>query len=424
MRFVLTKQKTPLLTENGKPRFFYGYIVVAAAFCIQLTAFGIITTFGVFFKPLLMEFGWLRATISGASSLSFLLMGFLSIIAGRLTDRFGPRMIIVACGFFLGLGYLLMSQVNTIWQLYLFYGVIIGIGLSPMDVSVLSTIAKWFTKKRGIMTGITKVGAGVSILIMPLVANWLISTYGWRVSYIILGIIVTVLLILAAQFLRREPGQMGLLPDGERKANTDSVNSVEIGLSLREAVHTRQFWMTCGIYFIVLLCTQIIIIHIAPHATDLGISATNAANVLAAIGGASIVGRLIMGNIGDRVGYKWATTICFLTLVVAFIWLRLAEELWMLYLFAIIYGFPHGGFFTLISPTVAELFGTSSHGVIFGIVIFIGTIGGTIGVALAGHLFDITGSYQLTFLILVVLSIIGLMLSTLLRPIISRDGVY
>jgi len=337
-------------------------------------------------------------------------------MAGGLTDRFGPRIIIGIGGFFLGVGYLLMSQINTIWQLYLFYGVIIGIGASPMDVSLLSTVARWFVKRRGMMSGIIKAGTGIGMLIMPIVANWLISTYSWRISYIILGSLALVLIISLAQLLRRDLGQMQQLSDGEEQATAGSVNLVEVGLSLREAIHTRQFWAICAAYLTILFCVQTIMIHIAPYTVDLGISATNAANVLGTIGGVSIVGRLVMGYAGDRNGNKPAMSICFLILVLALSWLQFAKELWMLYLFAIIYGVTHGGFFALISPMVAELFGTGSHGTILGIVIFIGAIGGTIGSVLAGYIFDITGSYQLAFLICAGVSAIGLILSLLLKP--------
>lgn len=360
--------------------------------------------------------------ISGASSLSMLVCGLLGIGMGRLTDRFGPRMIMVICGFFLGLGCFLMSQINTIWQLYLFYGVVIGIGVSALDVSLLSTVTRWFVKKRGMMSGIVKGGTGVGMLIMPIVANWLISGYGWSTSYIIIGIIALVFVISAAQFLRRDPGQMRQLPNGVEKANAGSLNSADEGLPLREAIHTRQFLVICGICFALLFCVQALMVHIVPHAMDLGISPTNAANVLGAIGGVSIVGRFTMGSAGDRIGHKLAMIICFLILVVALFWLPFAKELWMLYLFVAIYGIAHGGFFALISPMVAELFGTGSHGVIFGIVLFSGAIGGGIGSVLAGHIFDVTASYQLAFLIFAGVSIIGLILCLLLRPIINKGG--
>jgi len=405
------------LTGDRKPKIFYGYIIVLVGCCIQVVAWGVWSTFGVFFNPLLIEFGWSRATISGAASLCILMFGFFTIIAGRLGDKVGPRIVMVGCGVLLGLGYLLMSQVNAVWQLYLFYGAIVGIGLSGMDVLLLSTVARWFVKKRGMMSGILKVGGGAGMLIMPLVANWLISGYNWRFSYIILGSIVMSVVIPAALFLRRDPAQKGLLPYGANEADASSLNSAEEGFSLQEAMHIRQFWILCAICGLFLFCAQTILVHIAPHAIDLDITAATAASILATIGGISMVGRFVMGSVGDRVGNKLAITICVIILVVALFWLQSARELWMLYLFAAIYGFAHGGFFTLLSPMVAELFGLSSHGIIFGTVFFSGTVGGAIGPPLAGRIFDVTGSYQLAFLICAVVSGIALTLALLLRPV-------
>ena len=411
------------MTGDSKPKFFYGYIIVLAIFFIMAISHGSIVSFGVFFKRLSIEFDWSRATISGASSLNFLLMGFLGIITGGLTDRFGPRIIMVVCGFFFGLGYLLMSQINAIWQLYLFYSVIVSIGVSASDVPLLSTTARWFVKRRGTMSGIVKAGTGTGILIMPIVASRLITTYDWRNTYIIIGIIGLVIIISAAQFLRRDPGQMGQLPNGEGKPNVVSLNSADGGFSLREVTHLRQFWMICAIYFLIIFCVQTILIHIAPHAEDLGVSALNAASIISIIGGASIVGRVVMGSASDRIGNKSALIVCFLILVAPLLWLQLANELWMLYLFAAIYGFAHGGFFALISPMIAELFGIGSHGAILGTVFFIGTIGGAIGPVLAGHIFDIISSYQPAFLICATMSVIGTILTSLLTPTSSQEGL-
>lgn len=409
------------MTKNNNPRVFYGYIVVIASFFILVVMHGAYSTYGVFFNQLQAEFGWNRTMISGAHSLVFFLMGSFAIVAGRLTDRLGPRIIMTACGFALGLGYCLMSRVNAGWQLYLFYGLLVGIGNSGGDVSILSTTARWFVKRRGLMSGIVKVGTGAGMFIMPLVATWLISNYGWRNSYTILGIVTMVSVVLLAQFLRRDPSQKGLEPYGAQKGDADSPDLAGEGLSLQEAIHTRQLWMFGAMYFIIWYCAQAIMVHTVPHAVDLGISAAQAAGVLSSIGGVSMLGRLIMGTTGDRVGNRRALVICLLVLVVALSWLQVAKELWALYLFAVIYGFAHGGFFALMSPLVADLFGMKSHGAIFGTILFIGQTGGAIGSVLTGRIFDVTHSYQLAFLILVIASGMGLILSTLLKPIRAKE---
>ena len=402
------------MVENVKPKFFYGYILVLAAFFIMVVTWGAIYTFGVFFKPLLIEFGWTRAETSGAYSLFFVLHGLVYIVTGRLNDRFGPRIVMAACGFFFGLGYLLMSQISAIWQLYLFYGVIIAIGMGG-TVPLVSSVARWFVKRRGLMTGIAVSGIGAGTMIVPPVANWLISTYDWRISYIVIGSISLVSIVLAAQFLRRDPSQMGQLPYGADEVKEESLNLKVRGFSLRKAVHTAQFWMLCIAVLGLGLCVQAIMVHIVPHAIDMGISAARAATIMTIIGGLSIAGRVIMGGYGDRIGNKPVLIIGFILMVIALSWVVAAKELWMLYLFAIIFGFSYGGLMTLQSPMVADLFGLHAHGVILGAVVFSTTIGGAIGPLLAGYIFDITSSYHLAFLVYVALSVISLALIWRLR---------
>ena len=410
------------LRENSSRKFFYGYIVVIASFFILLVMHGTTSTFGVFFNSFQTEFAWSRTTISGAQSLAFFLEGLFAVVVGSLTDRFGPKLVIVTSGLILGLGYSLMSQVNTVWQLYFFYGVIVGMGTTSGNVTLLSTTTRWFIKRRGIMSGIVKVGTGAGIAIMPLVASWLIPSYGWRNSYVILGIISIIGIVSFAQFLKRDPSQIGLKPYGTYEQETNNSYVLDKSLSFQEAIHTRQFWMICSAYFVAWYIAINVTGHIIPHTLDLGVSIVRAAGVLSIIGGASILGRLVMGFTGDRVGIRRALAICFLILIIALSWLQFAKTLWALYLYAAIYGFSHGGFFALISPLVAELFGTRSHGTIFGMVLFISQIGGTVGPVATGCIFDLTHSYQLAFLILLVASILGSVLSILLRPIVAEEG--
>lgn len=417
---MLLKRRDSGLSGDKKPKVFYGYVIVLAGFCIQALSWGMLTTFGAFFSSFVAEFGWLRVTISGAASLAGVMLGFVGIIAGRLGDRIGPRMVMVGCGVFLGSAYLLMSRINAPWQLYLFYGVIAGIGFSGMDVLPLSTVARWFVKRRGMMTAILKIGSGVGMWVLPLVATRLIANYGWRDAYIYLGIAVLVVIVVAAQFLRRDPAQKGLLPygaDEAGEADADNPHREEVGFSLREAMHTSQFRILSAMYAIALFCGATMLVHIAPHAVDLGFTTASAAGVLSTIGGVSIAGRAVIGSAADRIGTRRAVIICSIVLLVGLVWLQFASELWMLYLFAALYGFSHGGFFTVLSPLLADLFGLRSHGAIFGGVFFSATIGGAVGPMLAGRIFDVTGGYQLAFLICGVASAAVLVLSLFLRPL-------
>ncbi|MBW2583601.1 MAG: MFS transporter [Deltaproteobacteria bacterium] len=165
---VITEASKIQPNADRGDRFFYGYVLVAVSFLLQIIGWGAYNSFGVFFNPLMNEYGWSRAGISGAVSVSFCMYGLSSIVLGRLNDRVGPRLIMTVSGIFLGVGYLLMSRLTSLWQLYLLYSLLVGIGISGTDVVLLSTIARWFIRLRGRMSGVLKVGSGVGMLVMPL----------------------------------------------------------------------------------------------------------------------------------------------------------------------------------------------------------------------------------------------------------------
>jgi MFS family permease len=417
----LVEKREYKLRQTKPPSLFYGYVVVLVAALIMVVTWGTIYSFGVFFKPMLTDLGWTRATISGAYSLTFVVNGLLGIFAGRLCDRFGPRVVVSVCGLLIVLGYLLMSQVHAIWHMRLFYVLIIGTGLSGIYVPAITTVARWFIKRRGLMTGIVIAGISVGTLVTSLVANWLISSYGWRTSYIVMGIAVLVLVTLAAQFLKRDPAQLGLVPYGESEAGENNSDFSIRGLSLSQAVRTRQFWMLCLMLPFFEFGADTIMVHIVPRVTDEGFSAASAAGVLATIGGLSLVGRVSMGGIGDRIGNRRVFTLGMGIAVLTLVWLLFAGELWMFYLFAVVYSLGYGGLVALQTLLIADLFGVISLGVILGMIIFIGALGEAVGPAVGGWIFDITGSYRWAFLTSALLCILAIFLTALLKPVTRKN---
>jgi MFS family permease len=253
-------------------------------------------------------------------------------------------------------------------------------------------------------------------LIAPPVVSRLISTYGWRLSYIILGIVTLLVLLLASQFLRRAPSQAGELLPGENEGGGPRPELENEGYSLREAVSTRQFWLVNGVFFCFGFTLLAVEVHIVPHAIELGIPAISAANVLATIGGMTVVGNFVLGYVGDRIGNRQLYIIGFIVWAVAFLWLVPAREMWMLYVFTVLFGFTRGGMVPSESPLVARVFGLSSHGLILGVVGLGFTSGAAIGPFLTGYIFDVTGSYQMAFPVCAVVSIIGLTLAATLTP--------
>jgi len=341
--------------------------------------------------------------------------GFFGILIGHLNDRIGPRIIVGLTALFFSAGYILMSHTNSIWELYLFFGFIFGIGLSSVDVIALTTVARWFPARRGLMTGIVKVGTGAGQFVFPLLASLLIAGYGWRNSFVVLGVISLIILTIIAWLLKKEP---------EKISNTTHLSSTDsneeraiIDFSFFMASKTSQLWILCLINLSIVSCLMSVLVHIVPHARDIGISVHKASGVLSTIGVVSMAGRFITGMVIDRIGSKRSMMIAILVLITSMLWLKTADQLWKLYLFAAIYGLAHGGFFTVISPIVAELFGTSSHGSLFGMVVFFGTAGGAIGPVITGYIFDMTGSYILPIWIALLVSLLGLSLLMVLTPV-------
>lgn len=413
-RFPVTRKKINQPLEGGS-EFFYGYFVVGGSLLIMSVMWAVYYAFGVFFKPVLNEFGWTKAMTSGAFSLASMMNGLLTVVVGGLTDKFGPRMVMTVCGLLLGLGFMLMSQIRDVFHLYLFYGILVGAGMSGSFIPLTSTVARWFFKRRGLMMGIVVAGTGIGALIGPPVASRLIPIYGWRMSYVILGGITLLAVVLSAQIIKRDPKKVGQVPYGENQLEQGGVSLRVEGHSLREAVCSSRFWIFFTTGFCYGYCVFAIMVHITAHAIESGISAVRAANILATIGGFGILGKVLLGRVGDIVGNRRTLILGFILMSVTLICLVPAKIAWVLFLIAGLFGFAFGGITVSHSPLVAELFGLRSHGLIFGVFGVSVSWGGAMGPLLTGYLFDVTHSYQTAFLLCAVISLTGILFAALLR---------
>ncbi|MFC2016593.1 MFS transporter [Chloroflexota bacterium] len=393
----------------------YGWVIAIAGAGIQSAHALSVYTFGVFLRPLTMEFGWERGALSVAASLAGVEMGFLAIITGKLSDKYGPRVLVTFGGVMLGTAFLLMTQINSLWQVYLFWGLCIGIAASCSIVPILSTIPRWFIRKRGVAISIIATGFGLGAMISPLLAQLLISSYGWKQSFMILGIVAWIIIIPLAQLMRQNPRQMGLRPygEGEDTIDKETEDSAE-GLTFAEALKTAHFWIFGAIQFFWFFCLQTIVVHITPHAIDLGIPEIAAASILSVIAGSSVIARFSMGFISDKLGSRLALSLCLILSTLALLWLLFASEIWAFYLFAITFGLAYGGFIPLLTVLPSELFGVRSLGVILGAFMLYSHIGSAGGAPLAGFIFDTSGNYRLALIICVIFCTITAILGVIL----------
>ena len=375
------------------------YPVVFGACLTQFTIVGLLFSVGLFFDVFEEELGWSRTILSASTSLAFLVMGLLAYFVGRLSDRYGPTVVLGTTGMLFGVGYALISIVGEPWQLVALFGIFIGLGLSTHDVVTLSTIARWFGGRRGMMTGVVKVGTATGQMVLPLLTALLMAVVGWRYAALALGYMAAAVLLLAACSMKSPPKSRPSARPTESRA-----------LEPAGVLRSRAFWTLCATQFLFFPSLVTVPLHIAVHGLDLGMSRATAATLLTVIGGSSIVGRLTIGTLVDRIGGKNAYVLCFVPLIAGLLSLLAADTHWLLFAAVAVYGFGHGGFFTVVSPTVAEFFGTRAHGATFGGILFFGTLGAAVGPTMAGRVFDVTGSYAYAFTGLAVMGALGLLL--------------
>jgi MFS family permease len=413
----------PMLEFDIMPlnRIHYGWIVVIASAIILSACSLALFTFGVFLRPLTLEFGWERGPLALATSLTFLVAGPGGLVTGKLSDRFGPRIIVTLGGIVMGSGYLLMTHATTLFHVYIFWGLFLGIAQASCAIPILSTIPRWFVQKRGIAVSIPFAGFGVGSIISPILAQILISSYGWQNAVLILGIIAWLITIPLSQLLRKDPAEMKLRPYGESVDPDDNkTGDWNKGLSLKETLRTLPFWIIGMISCLWLFCQQTVNIHIVSQAIDKGITELVAAGILSVIGGVNVAGMLSIGFISDKLGARRSLSLCLIIGMLSLVWFLFAGGIWSFYIFGIAFGFAVGGTKPLDMLVPSELFGVRSMGVILGAILLCGTIGGAWGPAFAGYIFDVTGSYNAALIVLVALSLIAVVLSLVLLKYKSK----
>ncbi len=377
--------------------FFPGWIIVAAGFLILMVSWGSQFAFSVFFVPLTQEFGWDRASTAGIFSLSILVFGLGSIFAGRMADHWGARWVVGLGGVLLSGGLLLSATVRSLWQLYLCYGVLMGLGVSAGWGPLTAAVSRWFQARRGLAMGIMSIGISLGILVIPLLSSRLISAFGWRASFAMLGLIAGVIMIGSTFLIKRDPPPGG--PPGARENAPPTLPSTPPSRdwSLKEALGTRTYWMLFAGYL--LWCTgfYMVSIHLAAYGTDMGLSPAAAAMAVSLIGGGSIFGKVFMGYLSDRIGPQKVLVMNLLLQGFCIFGLIFSRSVAPLYVLSALFGFGYGGTGPQLPVVTAKFFGLSSMGAIFGILILSGQIGGAIGPLLAGTIFDHTRSYFLGF---------------------------
>ena len=381
----------------------HAWVVLGALVVVMLLGSGLRAVFGVFIKPMEATFGWDRAALSGAAAISLLLLGAAGPIVGWLADQWGPRRVIFVSAILLGLGAMLSSRVSALWQIYITCGVLMGLGAGGVGMSTGAALAaRWFEARRGLVMGL--VGGAMSagqLVIVPL-AVWFTLRYGWRQSFLYLGVLLLVIALpLTLLFIRDDPAQKGLKAYGAGQAARAGEPKAppEGRTRVADAMQVPAFWLLAGTFFICGYTSNgLVLTHLVPHAAEHGFSEMHAAQALGVMGAMNILGTVASGFICDRFGRKGPLAFYYGVRGLSLLFLLYVWNVPSLHIFAAIFGL---NYISTVPPTTtltANIFGRYSVGSLSGWIFFAHQVGAALGAAVGGWVFQSTGSYSWAFI--------------------------
>ena len=411
--------------EKHHSGIFYGWYIVAASFLILFFNSGAMYSFGVVFKPIVAEFCWGRGPVSLVFFVNMVVFALAIAVTGRLYDRYGPKWVIVVCSLFLCVGLILTAFMTAFWHFVLAYGLLVAIGFAGTSISLMGAlISRWFVARRGLAISLAIAGFCLGqFVIVPLFTMGTLR-FGWRLSYALMGLVSLAINSLLAFFV---------IKDGKPRGNSRNslVASVQFGdsstdgpspaappvrdMGLREALKTRSYWLFLIVMFICGSHDFFVTTHLVPFATDNGVTAAAASNMLAWFGLIGFAGVLIAGPMADHTGVKAVVVLSFVLRVLAFPMILLFTDHTSIWIFSLAIGFSSIMTAPLNPVLMGKLYGLSHLGLLSGLVVTLHHTGGGFWTFVGGILFDSSGDYRLAFLLSAVTSALAILCTILIR---------
>jgi MFS family permease len=410
-----------------RPKFFYGYVILALCFANMIVMRGVNGAFGVYYLALLEEFSWSRSDGATVASANFFVYAIASPLVGLAFDRFGPRLLMPLGALLVGVGLVISSFASSLWELYVSYGIITALGQGALSfVGHNALISFWFVRRRATAIGIASMGQGVGALVMVPLTQLLIDQVGWRWTYVVTGSLLLLVLVPAnALFQRRAPQDMGQFPDGddappaESSGRHSAKHAAQRDWTLGEAARSFPFW--CITIGHLALGTALFLIntHVIAHFVAVGYEKLAASFYFGLIGFIRIGATIVWGSISDRLGrseaYGVATLVTALG-VVCMIAMTVDAPLWLVYLAIFLYGIGHSAGNPTYGAVIGDIFSGQKIGLIFGFLEISFGLGSAFGSWIGGYLFDATGSYAWSFGVCLVCFIVsGLAINACVR---------
>ena len=374
-------------------KIYFGWFVVAAAFIILLLGFGIAYSFASFFDGFETDFQASRGDISLVFSIAGFLYFSLGAVSGPLSDRLGSRPVVAFGMVLIAAGLLASSFAQNLWQLYLSYGVAVGVGIGFSYVPSVGVLQRWFVRRRGFATGLAVAGIGAGTLIAPPISRFLVESLGWRGAFQVLAGLALFAGLGAAWMLYPNPAARGAYPDGD--GPPVGARPPIAGMSLRAAAVTCPFWLIFVASAISSLGMFVPFVHLVKFSVDQGHNESWSILLINLIGIGSITGRLILGGVADRLGRHRAVVAMFVGIALVHSWWYLSTSFWALAIYAVLFGVFYGGYVALAPSLLADYFGARNVGSILGVQYAGVGLGNLVGPVAMGFAFDLTGGYDL-----------------------------
>lgn len=387
-------------TEQTPARgLYYGWYILAAVFLFRLFGGALRQSFGVFFKPILEELDMSRAMLSLPVALSLILFGVSQPIGGLLINRFGSRTIITIGVALTGISTFGMSQIHTIWGIYFFYGIVLGMsGLGNSATAVSPMLTRWFEERRGLAFSIAAAGSSLGQLLLIPALALMLAALGWRSTFFWSGAMVLVLLVPMCFFIiRNRPEDMGLTSAENGGGRKGPARVVPYDLPWVECLHKTPFILLLSSFFTCGFTVTVIAVHWIPFASDLGFSPTLAATAFAVGGALNTVGVMVTGPLSDKYGRKIPLSLVYLLRSSGFLLFIFFKNDLTFWATPMIVGLSWIATVPLTSALTGDFFGAKNVGVLFGLISVSHQLGAGLSAWLSGYIFDVTGSYDLAF---------------------------
>jgi len=389
------------------------WVVLVAAFAMHMAYAGVHFSFGVFLKPMVAAMDWSRGATAFAYTLLWWASAPATFLLGWLSDRIGPRKVLVFGGIIFGMGIFLSSTVESLWEFYLYFGVLGGIGRAAARAPLLSAVFQSFTKRKGLAVGLTLSGTGIGTLIFPSFARYIMSVSSWRLAFVALGLVSWGILIPVAFLISKpRPGEPepGRAQSEQKGLDTDAIGilgSPDKEWTVAEVLKNRVFLIFLGTGLACCVSHSFPLAHLVAYASDRGISELTAASILGTVGISASAGRLIWGATSDHIGGR-KTVLCCIAFQTSMMFLvAFANDLWSFYLFAVAFGLFYGGVLPLYAVVSRELFGMRRFGTVYGMHSFVTSMAMGVGGVMGGYIFDFSGDYFFSFMTSTALGLIA-----------------